>query len=287
MSAPRNLHHGDRGDDVVELQRRLNQILLGKVPHIPETGYFGDITRHAVQVAQRLFRIEPAAGYVGPKTRAALNVQVVVISVAPAPPPITPAPPAPPQTRPPTPPPPTPPNRTIIVPPSTWSWFNVGISLQGQLQNPGVVSGVIQVMPTLRLRPLPGSYFQARETHIELGLGLQYGLSSMTTATDPRHTVSIVGQGALVDPFVWNRWHVQFFAQAGLAINGIPATSGYNWYVTHYVLQAQGGGQLSYDLIPNRWNLFAQIYGGAQYDVTSGEGAGIVGGALGTTVTIP
>ena len=83
MSAPRNLHHGDRGDDVVELQRRLNQILLGKVPHIPETGYFGDITRHAVQVAQRLFRIEPAAGYVGPKTRAALNVQVVVISVAP------------------------------------------------------------------------------------------------------------------------------------------------------------------------------------------------------------
>jgi len=142
-------------------------------------------------------------------------------------------------------------------------------------------------MPTLRLRPLSGSYFQQRETHIELGLGLQYGLNSTTSPTDPRHTVTIVGQGALVDPFVWNRWHIQFFAQAGLAINGIPATGAYDWYVTHYVLQAQGGGQISYDLIPNRWNLFAQFYGGGQYDITSGEGSGIIGGALGTTVTFP
>ena len=140
-------------------------------------------------------------------------------------------------------------------------------------------------MPTLRLRPFAGNYFQAHETHIELGLGFQYGLNSMTTATDPRHTITILGQGALVDPFSWGRWHTQFFAQAGLAINGIPENDGgFDWYVTHYVLQAQAGGQGSFDIFPNRWNLYLQLYGGAQYDATSKEGSGIIGAALGTGV---
>lgn len=281
MTLNRNLHEGDRGDDVVELQRKLNQILRGRVPPIPETGYFGHLTKHAVQAMQKLYHIEPAAGFVGPKTRGALNVNVVVISVTPDPP--TPAPTPTPQ---PIPPPPR--QRVTIVPPATWSWFNVALSSQAQVQNPGITSGVVQVMPTLRFRPFAGSYYKQRETHIELGLGVQYGLNTVTTSTDPRHTITIVAQGALVDPFVWHRWHAQFFAQVGLAINGLPRNQGYDWNpnLTHYVLQAQGGGQASYDLIANRWNLFAQLYGGAQYDVTSHEAAGIIGGALGTTVTI-
>jgi hypothetical protein len=288
MSKPRDLYEGLRGDDVVALQQRLNQILLGKVPHIPETGYFGSITKSAVVYLQKLFTIEPAKGYVGPKTRAALNIKAVVIAVAPVPPtgptPPTPAPQPKPSTQPPSPPPPA--NRTVVVPPSAWSWFNVAVSMQVQYQNPGVGSVVAQAMPTLRLRPFAGEYYQKHETHIELGLGFQYGLNSVTTPTDPRHTITILGQGALVDPFSWNRWHTQFFVQAGLAINGIPESyGGYDWYLTHYVVQAQTGGQGSFDIIPNRWNLYLQAYGGGQYDATSKEGSGILGAAFGSTVT--
>lgn len=294
MQHIRTLREGDRGDDVKALQTKLNELMKGKSAPLPVTGYFGTLTKHAVLALQKMYQIEQD-GVVGVRTRAAMNMKVVVLTAeyTPQPKPNAPQPPRPPQTQPQT--PQQPQNRVINVPKDLpgskvekeqgWNWFAMQIQMFSQVQNPGIVSGVLQLMPTLRLKPLSGAYFQARETHIELGLGLGYGINTITTGTDPRHTISIVAQGTLVDPFTWGRWHTQFFGQAGLAINGIPYGTPYNWYLTHYVLQAYGGGQVGYDLIPNRWNLFLQAYGGGQYDATSKDPSWLYGAALGTGVS--
>jgi peptidoglycan hydrolase-like protein with peptidoglycan-binding domain len=291
----RDLKYGDRGDDVKALQRRLNEVLHGRFRHIPETGYFHDITRDAVRKFQHDLHIHPAYGYCGSKTRAALNIESVLIQVVTPPQPAaatTTAPasrPTPAQSQPQTPVAPSASNTAISSASDPgWTWFNVSASVQGQVQNPGLISVAAQVMPTLRLRPLPGSYFQNsdRQTHIELGLGLNYSLSSVRSTTDARHGLSIVTQGALVDPFVLGRFHSQFFIQAGMAANGIPSTTqALDWKLTHYVFQLQGGVQVSMDLIPNKWNLFFQGYGGTQDDLTAREWSGVYGGALGTQYT--
>jgi peptidoglycan hydrolase-like protein with peptidoglycan-binding domain len=295
----RDLRYGDRGDDVKNLQNRLN-VVLGRHTHpIPETGYFGDMTQRAVQQVQRRFHIHTSPayfGYVGPRTRAALNIHCVVITVTP-PPASSSAAPSPPSSPPPTAatqPPSAPQSQTqtsqsetqTSEPPKAWSWFNVGLSLQGQVQYPAAYAVAAQVMPTLRLKPFRTPYFARHETHVELGLGLNYSLDGVIASTDPRHGISIVTQAALVDPFSSGNFHSQFFAQAGMAINGIPSTPGqYDWRLTHYVLQLQGGAQGSYDLIENRWNLFLQVYGGWQDDFTGKMNSGLVGAAVGTQVT--
>ena len=64
----RNLKQGDRGNDVLELQKALNAVPSGQ-----ETTYFGRLTTLAVIKFQKLYNISPAVGFVGPLTRAKLN----------------------------------------------------------------------------------------------------------------------------------------------------------------------------------------------------------------------
>ena len=65
----RNLRHGSRGDDVKELQSRL---LAAGVYNYAVTGYFGPITKKAVQSFQSQNKL-PSFGFCGPMTRALLN----------------------------------------------------------------------------------------------------------------------------------------------------------------------------------------------------------------------
>lgn len=66
-----NLGYGMRSADVVELQNRLK--MEGHFTFPTSTGYFGPITRAAVQAYQTAHNI-PSTGFVGPLTRAALNM---------------------------------------------------------------------------------------------------------------------------------------------------------------------------------------------------------------------
>lgn len=63
------LELGDRGDEVVQLQKKLSS--LGFFSE-EATGYFGSITEEAVKAFQTAHEID-ARGWVGPATRAALN----------------------------------------------------------------------------------------------------------------------------------------------------------------------------------------------------------------------
>jgi hypothetical protein len=66
-----NLRVGSRGNDVVELQKRLRA--EGFFTYPTDTGYFGPITKAAVIAYQKAHGIVPAWGFVGPLTRAELN----------------------------------------------------------------------------------------------------------------------------------------------------------------------------------------------------------------------
>lgn len=71
----RNLSFGMSNNDVVVLQEQLKE--LGHFKHHTATGYFGQITRQAVQDFQRAQRLTPD-GIVGPKTFDALRKAVPV-----------------------------------------------------------------------------------------------------------------------------------------------------------------------------------------------------------------
>jgi peptidoglycan hydrolase-like protein with peptidoglycan-binding domain len=74
----RDLMLGDVGTDVQALQRYLNAhgfILANSGPGAPgnETQKFGDVTKYQLSQFQQANAITPAAGYLGPKTRAFIN----------------------------------------------------------------------------------------------------------------------------------------------------------------------------------------------------------------------
>lgn len=67
-----NLRLGDKGDEVVALQKGLRK--LDCFPkNVKATGYFGNVTKNSVATFQTKYNITPAAGYCGPITRKKLN----------------------------------------------------------------------------------------------------------------------------------------------------------------------------------------------------------------------
>ena len=90
----RNLTVGSRGDDVMQLQKFLNnngfaiaQSGVGSAGM--ESTYFGPLTKTAVAKYQSAKGIDPAVGYFGPLTRTSVNASVASTVGAPAPLPTT------------------------------------------------------------------------------------------------------------------------------------------------------------------------------------------------------
>lgn len=80
-SFERNLYVGLRADaDVTRLQEFLKNEGYFK---ISATGNFFELTRQAVSVYQKANNIVPAAGYFGPKTRAAVNTKLSTVTAQP------------------------------------------------------------------------------------------------------------------------------------------------------------------------------------------------------------
>ncbi|HUZ29880.1 MAG TPA: peptidoglycan-binding protein [Solirubrobacteraceae bacterium] len=64
----RGLRQGDRGADVKTLQTWLTDVGYS----VPSTGYFGSMTKGAVQQFQQAYSLKPPSGTVGPRTAAKL-----------------------------------------------------------------------------------------------------------------------------------------------------------------------------------------------------------------------
>jgi hypothetical protein len=246
---------GSRGEEVRRLQVNLNAAIGNKHKRIKEDGKFGQQTMEAVIFFQRFFRLEKKDGKVGPKTRAALATRVLVIEgemsrdmSAPTPPPPSPSPaPKPPQ--PPSPPAPTPSTPTaskwllqlqpaIGATPPVWAPSTPGP------KPPWIVSGQLLFGIVYRTA--------TEGPHWEFGFGPQPSFNSVNSVTDPRYTLQAVGSVAFADPFSRGRFHSQLFSQVVFIQNFAPQSS---------VAGLQLGGQVSVDIVADRWNFFVQ--GGA------------------------
>lgn len=69
----RNLTVGYSGEDVIELQTKLEYLGYLKIPQGTSKGFFGQLTRKALAEYQKANGIVPAVGYFGPITRQILN----------------------------------------------------------------------------------------------------------------------------------------------------------------------------------------------------------------------
>lgn len=257
------LIEGSRGEEVRRLQRNLNVALAGQqvivdgsnvIPLETQTGIFGKRTKAAVERFQRDFKLKKVDGKVGDETRGALATRVLVIqgtvSRNPTPAPSKPGPPSPPTPQQPrvivVPPPPPPP-----PPPTTTSWL-------------------FQAQPALGLTPPPfisspsgggGSILQGQVTmgivyrtasegpHWEFGAAFQPSFNSQNSATDPRYTMQLQGNVTFADPYRRGRFHTALFGQVMLITNLAPASVAGG---------VQLGGQVSVDIIDDKWNLYSQ-----------------------------
>ena len=239
------LIEGSRGEEVRRLQRNLNAALAqtriivdGKniLPLVAD-GKFGRRTKAVVLRFQRDYQLNKIDGIVGNETRKALSMRVLVItgtvarnSTKPIPPPPIP---------------PSPPPKPYPVVQKNW---------------------LIQLQPALGLTPPPfgssGSSVAAAQLtlglvyrtasegpHWEFGGAFQPGFNSQNTPTDPRYTLQLQGNVTFADPYRRGRFHTAVFGQAQLAMNLSPAS---------FVSGLQVGGQVSVDIIDDKWNLFSQ-----------------------------
>jgi peptidoglycan hydrolase-like protein with peptidoglycan-binding domain len=254
------LIEGSRGEEVRRLQRNLNVALAGQVvivdgynvlPLETQTGIFGKRTKAAVERFQRDFKLKKVDGKVGDETRGALATRVLLIEGTvvrnPNPTPTKPVPP------PPTPPPP----RVIVVPPpptpppATKSWLFQAQPALGLTPPPfissssGPGSSVVQGQVTMGI-----VYRTASEgPHWEFGAALQPSFNSQNSATDPRYTLQLQGSATFADPYRRGRFHTALFGQVLLISNLAPASLAGG---------VQLGGQISVDIIDDKWNLYSQ-----------------------------
>ena len=295
------LIEGSRGEEVRRLQRNLNEAMSGQVilldgvnilPLETTTGIFGKRTKAAVERFQKDFKLKKVDGKVGDETRKALAMRVMIIegSISRNPNP----PNQPNQPSKPTPQPNQQQPRVIVVPPppppppaNTGGW-------------------VFQAQPAMGLTPAPfvqspsggggGSILQGQVTmgivyrtasegpHWEFGAAFQPSFNSTNSATDPRYTLQLQGSVTFADPYSSGRFHTALFGQV-LAITNLSPTS--------IAGGLQLGGQISVDIIDDKWNLYSQagVQALGQWTLYGGPGGnagqisfGPVFTVLGTTI---
>jgi peptidoglycan hydrolase-like protein with peptidoglycan-binding domain len=255
------LIEGSRGEEVRRLQGNLNVALAKQkiildgqniLPLEPD-GKFGRRTKAAVEAFQRDYKLKKVDGKVGNETRNALAMRVLIISGTvsrndnPSP---GPSPgPSPPSPRPVVPPP--------VVPtpvPLSKNWLFQAQPAFGltpppffPTSSPGssVLTGQITFGLVYRIA--------SEGPHWEFGGGLQPSFNSRNAPTDPRYTLQLQGSVTFADPYSHGRFHTALFGQVLLLMNLAPTSLGGG---------VQVGGQISLDIIEDRWNIFSQA--GAQ-----------------------
>jgi Putative peptidoglycan binding domain len=239
------LRQGGSGQEVRRLQTNLNAAIGRRYGLLKADGFFGPKTKTAVERYQKDFRLKFVDGIVGLETRSALATRVLVIEgrMSRTDKPSSPKPPGPPRPAPPTP-------GTIVKPPAS--------------------PFLIQLQPAFGLTPSPfGSsppssagtviagqlaigivYRTALEgPHWEFGGAFQPSFNSRSQPTDSRYTLQLQGSASYADPLSAGRFHTALFGQVVVLQNLSPATT---------VAGLQLGGQVSVDIIGDKWNLFLQ-----------------------------
>jgi peptidoglycan hydrolase-like protein with peptidoglycan-binding domain len=262
------LREGSHGEEVRRLQVNLNAAIGKRYGLLVPDGKFGRLTKLAVERFQKDFRLKWVDGIVGPETRAALATRVLMIQGE-----ITrtsPTPPSPPKPRPAPPKPPAPPGPPTPTPAAPARPFLIQLQPAfGLTPPPFVASAPGQKSIVTGQLALGIVYRTASEgPHWEFGTILQPAFNSQNSSTDPRYTLQLQGSVAYADPFPGKgRFHTQLFSQVVLMQNFSPSST---------VVGLQLGGQVSVDIINDRWSLFVQGVLAGQWTL-HGDGGGQAG----------
>ena len=281
------LRQGSRGAEVRRLQKNLNAAIGCRHGMIAVDGIFGPRTKRAVEDYQRDFQLKLVDGIVGPETRTALATRVLIIqgnmSRSSSLPPGSTSSPSPSQTSPPPPTraPPPPANAPVTAP------TPVGPQ---QPASPPASPFLIQLQPAFGLTPPPFATRSPAPTppgpapstlvagqlavgivyrtasdgpHWEFGGAFQPSFNSRNQLTDPRYTLQLQGSVAYADPWSAGRFHTSLFAQVVGLQNLAPAST---------ILGLQLGGQISVDIIADRWSLFTQAAVAGQWTLHDSGG---------------
>jgi peptidoglycan hydrolase-like protein with peptidoglycan-binding domain len=261
------LRQGSRGEEVRRLQRNLNAAIGRRYGTIAADGIFGPRTKQAVERYQKDFQLKSVDGIVGPETRNALATRVLIIegtmsrsNSSPSPSP-SPSPSASPN-----------PAVQTATAPSVSAPTPVG----PQPTSPPESPFLIQLQPAFGLTPPPFASRSPAPTppgpapstivagqlalgivyrtasdgpHWEFGGAFQPSFNSRNQPTDPRYTLQLQGSVAYADPLSAGRFHTSLFAQVVALQNFAPAST---------IVGLQFGGQISVDIIADRWSLFSQ-----------------------------
>jgi len=255
---PEVLRQGSRGEEVRRLQKNLNAAIGRRYGTIAADGIFGPRTKQAVERYQKDFQLKAVDGIVGPETRTALATRVLIIEGTMSRSNSSPAPNPAAQTA-------TPAPVTAPTP----------IGPQ-QSTDPPASPFLLQLQPAFGVTPPPFAsrspaptppgpapstiiagqlalgivYRTASEgPHWEFGGAFQPSFNSRNQPTDPRYTLQLQGSVAYADPLSAGRFHTSLFAQVVGLQNFAPAST---------ILGLQFGGQISVDIIADRWSLFSQ-----------------------------
>jgi len=257
------LRRGDRGEEVRRLQHNLNEALQHRFGLLSEDGIFGGDTEQAVRIFQQLFRLHSVDGIVGPETRTALATRVLCITGQITRTPDAPKTPGNP-VQPPSPPkPPAPPPADVqsqdssspssddnksawlvqgqpgfIWTPPPWAFYD---PKNGPKPDYSVYSGALAL----------GIVYQTSKEgpNWQFGGAGQFQFNSRKQPSDPRYTLQLQGQVTYADPFSVGRFHTAILGQVA---------GSYNMKPNFWTLGVGLGGQVSVDIIKDRWNLFAQ-----------------------------
>ena len=300
---------GSSGDDVLWVQKSLNEALKKQYHHINESGVYDQATKEAVFFFQLHFRLKGIDGEVGDETRAALATRVVVITGTigrnylyqhqPRAPhfgvgklhldpnlfitngdQVTP--------------------RLFIPGSGSGAGSSSGTGTgTGSSSAPAKSHWLVQAQPQQQVTlppivfsdpahgPAPGAvssgvvslgfvYRTAADgPHGEFGLAKQFLFNSQSTPTDPKYTLELVANATFADPWAKGRFHSALFLQAAGLLNLSPNTG---------ALQITPGAQLSVDIIDDRWNVFVQGTLTNQWNLTNGQYALQPGFILGSTI---
>jgi hypothetical protein len=246
------------------LQVNLNAAIGKRYGPLKPDGDFGRLTKAAVERFQTDFRLKQVDGKVGPETRAALATRVLIIeggmtrTLTPPAAPKVPSVPSVPSK------PPALPAPAAAAPPDRPFLLQLQPAF-GTTPPPFIASKSAPGSTVIAGQLALGLIYRtaSQGPHWEFGGALQPSFNSRNSSTDPRYTLQIQGSVAYADPFSSGRFHTQLFSQVVLMQNLAPSST---------AVGLQLGGQLSVDIINDRWSLFAQGVLAGQWTLHSDSG---------------